>query len=151
MITSIHNMQETYCKNQETCFPQLSGVIDNGYYGVKVRLQDLGTSAMPANTQVCLKIPSHRNYFVDSVFGNGRSPVNLKDATGELEDREVKHKCFELGPMERFGYRYFYIILRRGTGSSSEGQQNDPQPDPDLYIHFKGMQECNSMSLSGNL
>jgi hypothetical protein len=144
-------MQETYCKNQETCFPQLSGVIENNYYGVKVRLQDIGTSAMPSDTQICLNTPTYRNYFVDSVFGNGRTPVSLKHSDGIQDDRDFRVTCFELGQIERFGYRYFYIILRRGTGSSTESQDNTPQPDPDLYIYLRGLQECNSMSLSGRL
>lgn len=142
-------MQETYCKNEETCFPQLAGVINNNYYGVKIRMQDIGTVAMSSNTQVCLKVPMFRNFVVDSVFGNGRTPVVLKEGKGEDNDNIFKIVCFELGQLERFGYRYFYIILRKGTGSTKENQEKNPQPYPDLHIYFNGMQECNSMSLSG--
>jgi hypothetical protein len=61
-------MQETYCKSQETCFPHLTGVIDNFYYGIKLRFMDLGTKPIPHTAKICLKIPSSRNYFIDKVF-----------------------------------------------------------------------------------
>lgn len=147
-------MQETYCKNQDTCFPHLSGVVENYYYGIKLRLMDLGTKPVAPNTRACVKIPNARNYYVDTVFDKTKKPVELEADTASSDPGTgslVSIRCFPLGQIDRYGYKYFYLILRRSDSSSSENRGDARQLDFDLQVFFKGYQECNSMSLSRKL
>jgi hypothetical protein len=150
-LFSIHNMQETYCKSQETCFPHLTGVIDNYYYGIKLRLMDLGTKGVPTDAMVCLTIPESRNYYIDKVFDKSKKPVDLVAETvsdGDQGSFQVKTQCFHLNQLDRYGYKYYYLILRRADSSSSANRGESEQEDTDLKIFFKDYQQCNSMSLS---
>jgi hypothetical protein len=151
MLQSITNMQETYCKNDESCFPYLSNTIESGYYGLKLRFSDLGTVPVNPSAQVCLSIPAFRNFYLDKIFDKNKKSIELtllEGATGGLEDSGhfVTH-CFSLGQMERFSDKYLHMILRKSPDPKSNDMIEQSKSLPDLKIFLKNKSECGSMTV----
>lgn len=99
---------------------------------------------------ICLEIPTSRNYYVDAIFANGKSPLVLQKSQSDILGVKTKTTCIEMGSLERLGYKYFYIIMRKNPESNSEESEEKDQNAADLYIHFRGLQECNSMALGSS-
>jgi hypothetical protein len=70
-------MQETYCISDDSCFHFLKGVIPNGYYGIKLKLIDSGTSSLKSEETLCVRIPANRGFYLDSVYERTKAPLRI--------------------------------------------------------------------------
>ena len=148
-MNSITNIQETYCKGDDTCFSFLSSVAEAGYYGIKVRLTDLGTKPIPSNAQVCISVPAFRNFYVDKVYDKNKKSLELVpiNSTGGKEQYETG--CFTMGQLERFGDKHIYILLRKSPEPKNNDMIEQTQNLPDLKVSLRSKPLCGTMFLQG--
>ena len=144
------NLQETYCKDEETCFPFLSGTIDKNYYGVKLRLADMGTNALPQLAKICAKVPSFRNFYLDSVFDKNKKPVILELLNQSDSSLNFTTYCFQIGQFERFSDKIFYVITRKSLQPTKNELIETNKSVPDLQFSIDNKPQCNSMKLDGS-
>lgn len=143
---SVMKLEETYCKNDETCFPLLKSLIDKNYYGIRIRISDVGTVAPSSDTQACIKIPRAKRYELTNVFDKNRQQIELVDLEQTGPDPNIYSTlCYKTGEFERFGEKTFFIILRRSKKESSDEELEEAKGLPDFNLFFLEKPQCSSM------
>ena len=89
--------------------------------------------------------------YIDKVFDKSKKPIlfsieNNQEAS--QNDLNSKIQCFQLGQLDRYSYKYLYLILRRSGSSVSQNKDDSEQSETDMRVYFESYQRCNSMSLS---